>query len=76
MRGVARCLGDVHRIPFGPGGDLLFLAGIICHDDEARANIEEQTRRAFARIAAVLKDHNAALTNVVKMTSFLTVLAV
>ncbi|TKT70186.1 RidA family protein [Afipia massiliensis] len=63
------------RIPLGPSGDLLLLSGVICHDDDARDNIEEQTRRIFARVAAVLKDHNAAITDIVKTTSYLTDLA-
>ncbi len=63
------------RVPLGGSGDLLFLSGIICSDEDARGNIEIQTRRVFARIAQVLAEHGASLTDIVKTTSFLVDLA-
>lgn len=58
------------RVPLG-AGDLLYLSGIICADEDARDNIEVQTRRVFDRIAGVLDKHGASLSNVVKTTAFL-----
>jgi len=63
------------RIPLGPSGDLLFLSGIICSDEDARDNIELQTRRVFERIARVLAKNGASLSDIVKTTSFLADLA-
>ncbi|WP_334389938.1 RidA family protein [Bradyrhizobium sp. AZCC 2262] len=63
------------RVPLGASGDLLFLSGVVCHDEDARDNIEIQTRRIFARIAQVLEEHGAALTSIIKTTSFLVDLA-
>lgn len=63
------------RVPLGAAGDLLFLSGIVCHDEDARDNIEKQARRIFARIASVLGDHDAAITDIVKTTSYLVDLA-
>ena len=62
------------RVPLGTG-DLLYLSGVICRDEDARDKIEVQTRRVFERIAAVLAAHGASLENVVKTTAFLTDLA-
>jgi 2-iminobutanoate/2-iminopropanoate deaminase len=53
----------------------LFLSGVVCHDEDARDDIEMQTRRVFARIAQVLTEHGASLTDIVKTTSFLVDLA-
>jgi 2-iminobutanoate/2-iminopropanoate deaminase len=63
------------RIPLGKSGDLLFLSGILCADDDARDNIEVQTRRVFERIAGVLAKHGASLSDIVKTTSYLADLA-
>jgi len=62
------------RVPVGTG-DLLYLSGVICRDEDARDNIDVQTRRVFARIVEVLKQNGASLTNVVKTTTFLADLA-
>ena len=53
----------------------MYLSGIICADEDARDNIELQTRRVFERISTVLARHGASLSDVVKTTSFLTDLA-
>jgi 2-iminobutanoate/2-iminopropanoate deaminase len=63
------------RVPLGPSGDLLYLSGIICADEDARDNIEVQTRRVFERIARVLAKNGASLSDIVKTTSFLADLA-
>jgi 2-iminobutanoate/2-iminopropanoate deaminase len=63
------------RIPLGGGAELLFLSGVVCHDEDARDNIELQTRRAFYRIGSLLQAHGASLTDIVKTTSYLTDLA-
>ena len=63
------------RVPLGASGDLLYLSGIICADEDARDNIELQTRRVFERISGVLAKHGASLSDIVKTTSFLTDLA-
>ena len=63
------------RVPLGPSGELLFLPGIICADEDARDNIELQTRRVFERISGVLAKHGASLSDIVKTTSFLADLA-
>lgn len=63
------------RVPLGPSGDLLFLSGSLCVDEDARDNIELQTRRTFERIARVLGKHGASLADIVKTTAFLTDLA-
>ncbi|UQD70682.1 RidA family protein [Bradyrhizobium japonicum] len=63
------------RVPLGPNGDLLFLSGSLCVDEDARDNIELQTRRIFERIARVLGKHGASLSDVVKTTSYLADLA-
>ncbi|MBR0911560.1 RidA family protein [Bradyrhizobium japonicum] len=63
------------RVPLGGGGDLLFLSGIVCHDEDARDSIELQTRRIFARIASVLAANDASLADIVKTTSYLVDLA-
>lgn len=62
------------RVPVGTG-DLLYLSGIICADEDARDNIEVQARRVFERIANVLDKHGASLANIVKTTTFLADLA-
>jgi 2-iminobutanoate/2-iminopropanoate deaminase len=64
----------VIRVPVGTG-DLLYLSGVICRDEDARNNIEIQTRRVFDRIIGVLEKNGASLSNVVKTTAFLTDLA-
>jgi len=51
------------------------LSGIICVDEDARDDIELQTRRVFVRISGVLAKHGASLSDIVKTTSFLTDLA-
>ena len=63
------------RIPLGASGDLLYLSGILCADEDARDNIEVQTRRVFDRIAGVLAKHGSSLSDIVKTTSFLADLA-
>lgn len=63
------------RIPLGASGDLLYLSGILCLDEDARDNIELQTRRIFERVARVLAKHGASLSDIVKTTSFLVDLA-
>nr|WP_063709208.1 RidA family protein [Bradyrhizobium centrolobii] len=63
------------RIPLGASGDLLLLSGILCVDDDARDNIEVQTRRIFDRIARALAKHGASLSDIVKTTSYLADLA-
>jgi 2-iminobutanoate/2-iminopropanoate deaminase len=63
------------RVPLDAGGDMLFLSGIVCHDEDARDNIELQTRRVFARIAGVLAANGASLADIVKTTSYLVDLA-
>lgn len=63
------------RVPLGPSGDLLYLSGIICSDEDARDNIELQTRRVFERIGRVLAKNGASLSDIVKTTSFLADLA-
>ena len=63
------------RVPLGPSGDLLFLSGSLCVDDDARDNIELQTHRIFERIARVLGKHGASLSDIVKTTAFLADLA-
>jgi 2-iminobutanoate/2-iminopropanoate deaminase len=63
------------RVPLGPSGELLFLSGIICADEDARDNIELQTRRVFERISGVPAKHGASLSDIVKTTSFLADLA-
>lgn len=63
------------RVPLGTGRDLLFLSGILCADEDARDNIEVQTRRIFERIAAVLAKHGASLSDIVKTSSYLVDLA-
>jgi 2-iminobutanoate/2-iminopropanoate deaminase len=62
------------RVPVGTG-DLLYLSGVVCRDEDARDNIEIQTRRVFDRIIGVLEKNGASLSNVVKTTAFLTDLA-
>ncbi|MEY9742293.1 2-iminobutanoate/2-iminopropanoate deaminase [Bradyrhizobium japonicum] len=63
------------RVPLGPSGNLLFLSGILCVDEDARDNIELQTRRIFDRIARVLGKHGASLSDIVKTTASLADLA-
>ena len=63
------------RVPLAPSGELLYLSGIICADEDARDNIESQTRRVFERISGVLAKHGASLPDVVMTTSFLVDLA-
>jgi 2-iminobutanoate/2-iminopropanoate deaminase len=53
----------------------LYLSGILCVDEDARDNIELQTRRIFERISRVLAKHGASLSNIVKTTSYLVDLA-
>jgi 2-iminobutanoate/2-iminopropanoate deaminase len=65
----------VRRVPLGSSGELLFLSGVVCHDEDARGNIEIQTRRVFVRIAKILEEHGASLVNIVKTTTFLVDLA-
>ncbi|MEH2548934.1 2-iminobutanoate/2-iminopropanoate deaminase [Bradyrhizobium sp. AZCC 2262] len=62
-------------VPLGTSGELLFLSGILCVDEDARDNIELQTRRIFDRIAGVPANHGASLSDVVKTTSYLADLA-
>ena len=62
------------RVP-GPSGDLLFLSGSLCVDEDARDNVELQTRRIFERMARVLGKHGASLSDIVKTTAFLADLA-
>ncbi|MBR0869421.1 RidA family protein [Bradyrhizobium tropiciagri] len=66
---------SARRVPLGTSGELLYLSGIICADEDARDNIELQTRRVFERISGVLAKHGASLSDIVKTTSFLTDLA-
>ncbi|WP_223973537.1 RidA family protein [Bradyrhizobium sp. RD5-C2] len=63
------------RVSLGPSGDLLFLSGSLCVDEDARDNIELQTRRIFERIARVLGKYGASLSDIVKTTAFLADLA-
>jgi len=63
------------RVPLGGSGDLLFLSGRLCVDEDARDNIELQTRRIFESIARVLVKHGASLSDIVKTTAFLADLA-
>ena len=63
------------RIPLGARGDLLFLSGILCADEDARDDIELQTRRIFDRIAGVLAKNGGSLLDIVKTTSYLADLA-
>ena len=63
------------RIPLGASGDLLYLSGILCVDEDARDNIELQTHRIFDRITKVLAKYGASLTDIVKTTSYLADLA-
>ena len=65
----------VRRLPLGTSGELLCLLGIIWADEDARDNIELQTRRVFERIARVLGKHGASLSDIVKTTAFLADLA-
>lgn len=51
------------------------MSGILCADEDARDNIEVQTRRIFERIAAVLAKHGASLSDIVKTSSYLVDLA-
>ncbi|OAE96332.1 hypothetical protein AYJ54_36865 [Bradyrhizobium centrolobii] len=51
------------------------MSGILCVDDDARDNIEVQTRRIFDRIARALAKHGASLSDIVKTTSYLADLA-
>ena len=53
----------------------MYLSGILCVDEDARDNIELQTRRIFERIAGVLAKHGASLADIVKTTSYLADLA-
>ncbi|WP_420970786.1 RidA family protein [Bradyrhizobium sp. B120] len=62
-------------MPLGPSGDLLFLSGSLCVDEDARDNIELQTRRIFERMERVLGKHGASLSDIVKTTAFLADLA-
>jgi 2-iminobutanoate/2-iminopropanoate deaminase len=62
-------------VPLGTSGELLFLSGSLCVDEDARDNIELQTQRIFARIATVLAKRGASLSDVVKTTSYLADLA-
>ncbi|MBH5385032.1 RidA family protein [Bradyrhizobium diversitatis] len=63
------------RVPLGTSGELLYLSGILCADEDARDNIELQTRRIFERISRVLAKHGASLSDIVKTTSYLVNLA-
>ncbi|WLB56556.1 RidA family protein [Bradyrhizobium japonicum] len=51
------------------------MSGSLCVDEDARDNIELQTRRIFEHIARVLGKHGASLSDVVKTTSYLADLA-
>ncbi|WP_375780374.1 RidA family protein [Bradyrhizobium sp. ma5] len=51
------------------------MSGSLCVDEDARDNIELQTRRIFERIARVLGKYGASLSDVVKTTAFLADLA-
>ncbi|MFB6464603.1 RidA family protein [Bradyrhizobium tunisiense] len=68
-------LSPARRVPLGSNGELLFLSGSLCVDEDARDNIELQTRRIFERIARVLGKHGASLSDIVKTTAFLADLA-
>jgi enamine deaminase RidA (YjgF/YER057c/UK114 family) len=47
------------------------MSGILCVDEDARDNIELQTRRIFERISRALAKHGASLSDIVKTTSYL-----
>ena len=51
------------------------MSGILCVDEDARGNIELQTRRIFDRVAKLLAKHRASLSDIVKTTSYLVDLA-
>ncbi|MGY3694739.1 enamine deaminase RidA (YjgF/YER057c/UK114 family) [Bradyrhizobium sp. USDA 3240] len=64
-------VADGRRVPLGPSGDLLFLSGSLCVDEDARDSVELLTRRIFERTARVLRKLGASLSDIVKTTAFL-----
>jgi 2-iminobutanoate/2-iminopropanoate deaminase len=59
-------------------GDMLFVSGVLAIDDQAnilRGDVQVQTREILTRIAAVLNDCGASMSQVVKATIWLADLA-
>jgi enamine deaminase RidA (YjgF/YER057c/UK114 family) len=59
-----------------PAGRLIFISGTIAADDKGRViapgDLEKQARFIFQKIAALLAEAGASLSNVVKITAFVT----
>ncbi len=78
-RGGKRVLGSPRPgWPYSPGwqaGDYIFTAGQLGMNAEGKLvgpTIEEQTRACVRRIEAILKEAGASLSDVVKVTTFIT----
>ncbi len=63
----------------GPGGDMLYLSGMLAFDAhgnlEAPGDMYAQTLKVFANIAEALASEGGSLRDVVRITSYLTDLA-
>ncbi|MSO74412.1 MAG: RidA family protein [Alphaproteobacteria bacterium] len=78
-RAVKKVLGSPRPgWPYSPGwraGDYIYTAGQLGMNAEGKLvgpTIEEQTRACLRRIEAILKEGGAALSDVVKVTTFIT----
>ncbi len=78
-RGGKRVLGSPRPgWPYSPGwhaGDYIFTAGQLGMNAEGKlvgSTIEEQTRACLRRVEAILKEAGASLSDVVKVTTFIT----
>jgi reactive intermediate/imine deaminase len=78
-RGSKQVLGNPRPgWPYSPGwraGDFVYTAGQLGWDDNnqlAGPTIEEQTRAALRRIETILKHAGASMSDIVKVTTFIT----
>jgi reactive intermediate/imine deaminase len=79
VRGTKKVLGSPRPgWPYSPGwhaGDYIFTSGQIGWNAEGKLagpTIEDQTRACLRRVEAILKEAGAALSDVVKVTTFIT----
>jgi enamine deaminase RidA (YjgF/YER057c/UK114 family) len=73
-------ISDLISIPIGEGRRLLLLSGVAAQDPDGKpfqsdvigSDIEQQLRHVWNRISFILGQHNASLSDVVKVVTYVT----
>lgn len=73
-------ISDLISIPIGEGRRLLLLSGVAAQDPDGKpfqsdvigSDIEQQLRHVWNRISFILEQHNATLSDVVKVVTYVT----